>query len=200
MTAEHSRGGEKVFWDPKIRANASIVLPGEHQVTSTADLALATLLGSCVCACIRDSELGLGGMNHFLLPDDRSDAEAGSMRYGVNAMEVLINDILKRGGSRRRLEAKVFGGGNVIGSTAKQTVGDRNCEFVREYLRREGVPIISSDLGGSIARRVYFFPTTGRAAVQRLESAATRSVREAEMRLKASIDQGPKAGSVELFV
>lgn len=191
-------GEPRIYWDAKIGSNATIVLPGDHHVTERKDLALVTLLGSCVAACIRDVETGIGGLNHFLLPDDRSgEAGAGSMRYGTNAMEVLINDILRRGGAKHRLEAKVFGAGNVIDTSAAETVGDRNAKFVQEYLRREGVKIAASDLGGNRARRIFFFPATGRVSVLRLEPT---SVREQEMRLKAKVDTAPKAGGVELFI
>ncbi|MEL6978882.1 MAG: chemoreceptor glutamine deamidase CheD [Pseudomonadota bacterium] len=190
-------GGYRVYFDAKIGANATIILPGDHLVTDEKGLALVTLLGSCVAACIRDPGTGVGGLNHFLLPDDKSDGGSGSMRYGTNAMEVLINDILRRGGSKNRLEAKVFGGGNVIESSAKETVGDRNARFVLDYLRREGVSVAAQDLGGSRARRIFFFPETGRVSVLRLEPA---SVKEQEMRLKAKVETKPKAGGVELFV
>ena len=202
MTATHAGAAAdpRVYWDAKIGSKATIVLPGDHLVTEDKELAIVTLLGSCVAACIRDVETGVGGLNHFLLPEDksaRSEAGSGSLRYGTNAMEVLINDILRRGASKARLEAKVFGAGNVIDTSASETVGDRNARFVVDYLRREGVTVAASDLGGSRARRIFFFPSTGRVSVLRLEPA---SVREQEMRLKEKVDTGPKTGGVELFV
>lgn len=202
MTAASARVGAaepRVYWDGKIGSNATIVLPGDHLVTETKDLAIVTLLGSCVAACIRDTRSGIGGLNHFLLPEEKSagGVASGSLRYGANAMEVLINDILRRGGSKEHLEAKVFGGGNVIDVSATETVGDRNSKFVVDYLRREGIPVAASDLGGARARRIFFFPATGRVSVLRLEPTA---VQEQEMRLKETVDTGPKTGSVELFV
>lgn len=184
------------YFDTKIGAEAIIVLPGDHCVSAEPDLALVTLLGSCVAACIRDPENHVGGLNHFLLPDDKSGGGSNSMRYGTNAMEVLINDILKRGGAKHRLEAKVFGGGNVIDTSAEETVGDRNSRFVLDYLRREGIKVAASDLGGTRARRVFYFPTSGRVSVLRLEPNA---VRDQEMRLKAKVETAPRAGVVELF-
>lgn len=202
MTASNAlagAAGPRTYWDGKIGSKATIVLPGDHLVTEEKDLAIVTLLGSCVAACIRDTSSGIGGLNHFLLPEENSSggAASGSLRYGANAMEVLINDILRRGGSKDRLEAKVFGGGNVIDVSAAETVGDRNSKFVIDYLRREGVPVAASDLGGSRARRIFFFPATGRVSVLRLEPT---SVQEQEMRLKEKVETGPKTGSVELFV
>ncbi|MEL6317503.1 MAG: chemoreceptor glutamine deamidase CheD [Pseudomonadota bacterium] len=189
----------RTYWDAKIGSRAAIVLPGDHLVTQERDLALVTLLGSCVAACIRDVETGVGGLNHFLLPDGGGADASGSMRYGTNAMEVLINDILKRGGQRGRLEAKVFGGGNVIDTSATETVGDRNGRFVQDYLRREGIRVAAADLGGDRARRVFFFPATGRASVLRVEPTDARSVRDQEARLKAQVQRQPAAGGVELF-
>ncbi len=192
----HSSKLRNTYFDNKIGAEATIVLPGDHLVSGEPDLALVTLLGSCVAACIRDPEIGVGGLNHFLLPDEASGVGSNSLRYGTNAMEVLINDILKAGGAKTRLEAKVFGAGNVIDTTAQETVGDRNARFVLDYLRREGITVAASDLGGSRARRIFYFPTSGRVSVLRLEPAA---VRDQEMRLKAKVETAPRAGQVELF-
>ncbi len=186
------------FWDPKINALTQTVLPGYHAVTGQAGLALVTLLGSCVAACIRDPALGFGGLNHFLLPGDVG-VDQKSARYGIHAMEVLINDILKAGGVKGRLEAKVFGGANVIDLSAEETVGDRNARFVAEYLRREGIRIVASDLGGDRARRVFFFPDTGRASVLKLPASDNRRLRSDEMALRARAREAPKAGGVELF-
>ena len=119
------------------------------------------------------------------------------MRYGVFAMEALVNDIIRRGGSKSNLEAKVFGAGNVIDTSASETVGEKNANFVVDYLRREGVQIAAQDLGGARARRIFFFPKTGRVLVLRLEPTI---VRDQEMRLKARVEKAPKVGSVELFV
>ena len=189
------------YYDAKIGSEATSVLPGDHYVTTASDLAIVTLLGSCVAACIRDVETGVGGLNHFLLPEEKAGgASSGSARYGTNAMEVLINDIIKQGGAKHRLEAKVFGGANVIDVSAEETVGDRNAKFVLDYLRREGIKIAASDLGGERARRVFFFPATGRVSVLRLEPSDQRAVREREVQLKSKVDTAPKAGGVELFV
>lgn len=194
-----SSPGQRTYFDAKVGSEATIVLPGDHLVTREKELAIVTLLGSCVAACIRDTQLGIGGLNHFLLPDEgpQGGGGSGSMRYGTNAMEVLINDILKQGGSKARLEAKVFGGANVIDTSQKETVGDRNGRFVIDYLRREGIPVVAQDLGGTRARRIFFFPSTGRVSVLRLEPQA---VRDQEMKLKTRVESQPKAGTVELFV
>jgi len=135
-------------FDREIGGVAAKVLPGEYLVTGN-DVALVTLLGSCVAACLRDPVAGVGGINHFMLPEGGAGAASDSARYGGYAMEMLTNELLKRGARRERLEAKVFGGGNVLrGFTAgiAGTVGERNARFVKDYLAREGIPIVAEDL------------------------------------------------------
>ena len=133
---------------------------GDTYVTSESDEVLTTILGSCIATCIRDPSTGIGGMNHFLLPDsDGHDREARC--YGINAMELLINDILKRGGDRRRLEAKLFGGANVIATLSD--VGSRNAAFARRFLTDEGILVVGGDVGGNMARRIQYSPVSGKA-------------------------------------
>ncbi|MGM0586589.1 MAG: chemoreceptor glutamine deamidase CheD, partial [Pseudomonadota bacterium] len=171
-----------------------------HEVTEDPEVAVTTLLGSCVAACLRDAGTGIGGLNHFLLPGEgRTQGGSRSARYGVHAMEVLINDILRRGGAKERLEAKVFGGANVIDTASADTVGARNAQFVKDYLRLEGIRLAASDTGGERARRVYFFPGTGRVSVLRLPVAESRRARAEETRLARAARQAPRAGGVELF-
>lgn len=136
------------------------IMQGEFYVTDSPDEVLTTILGSCVSACIRDPFAGVGGMNHFLLPEG-GGADRDTHRFGVNAMEVLINDILKRGGMRSRLQAKLFGGANVI--NAMSDVGSRNAKFARQFLEDEGIAIAGGDLGGNSPRRIQFWPVSGRA-------------------------------------
>jgi chemotaxis protein CheD len=186
-------------FDPRIGARSLSVLPGRHAVIAEPDAAVTTLLGSCVAACIRDRATGVGGLNHFLLPgEDRSDGVSRSARYGVHAMEVLINEILKRGGAKHRLEAKVFGGANVIDVSTADTVGARNAQFVREYLRTEGIRLAACDVGGDRARRVHYFPSTGRASVLRLPVSETRGMRGREAQLRQAARRAPAAGGVAL--
>ena len=139
------------------------VIQGEHAVSSDQRAMLTTVLGSCVAACLHDPERGVGGMNHFLLADtaDGERVTEAAMRYGAYAMEVLINDLMKRGARRERLEAKIFGGAKMI--DALYDVGAANAAFARHFLADEGIPIIAASLGGRHARRVEFWPATGRA-------------------------------------
>lgn len=138
------------------------VVQGEHFVTDNPDAVLITLLGSCVAACIRDPVAGIGGMNHFLLPGSHSQgAERAAQRYGVHAMELLVNALLSNGARRERLEAKLFGGGRMFDSL--QDVGRANADFAERFLHDEGIPVVGGSLRGQGGRRVQFWPSTGRA-------------------------------------
>ena len=154
------------YRDPQFKVPAAKLLPTQYLVVDDGT-ALVTVLGSCVAACIRDPMLQLGGMNHFLLPDGNV-GDGAPARYGSYAMELLINDLLKRGAARNRLEAKVFGGANVLKGFTSNPVGTRNAEFVRRYLDAERIPVMAEDLRGIHPRKVCYFPATGRAVVQRL--------------------------------
>jgi chemotaxis protein CheD len=160
--------GGRRFFDSSAAAWLVKVYPGEYQVTSNPDETLVTVLGSCVSACIRDPATGFGGMNHFMLAEDQDGkwgTEVMSARYGNYAMEKLINELIKAGCPRDRMEIKVFGGGNVIDS--RQAVGTKNAEFVLRYLSDEGLKCTAKDLGGDFPRRIQYTPATGR-VVRRL--------------------------------
>lgn len=172
------------------------LLPGEFYVTERS-IALTTVLGSCVAACIRDRDLAVGGMNHFMLPD--SEAGAGSARYGSYAMEVLVNELLKLGAARSRLEAKVFGGGAVLRHMTECNVGARNAAFVLDYLKAERIPVVAQDLGDSCPRKVLYLPQTGRAMVRHLALAAVGRDLADETAYRSRLVRQPAAGSVELF-
>jgi len=168
---------------------------GDTYVTSEEDEVLTTILGSCIAACIRDPVMGVGGMNHFLLPNgDGRDREARC--YGVNAMELLINDILKRGGDRRGLEAKLFGGANVI--AALSDVGSRNSEFARQFLTDEGIAVVGGDVGGRMARRIEYSPASGRARQVKVVDSGRQLV---DRELGALLERAKKseAADVEFF-
>ncbi|HAL39927.1 MAG TPA: chemoreceptor glutamine deamidase CheD [Polaromonas sp.] len=158
------------YFDREFNISAVKLLPGEYYVTSR-DMVLTTVLGSCVSACVRDSIAGIGGMNHFMLPEDADPASrdaAAAMRYGVYAMEMLLNELFKAGARRERLEAKVFGGGAVLANMTMLNIGDRNADFVLRYLQTEQVRITAQDLRGSLPRRINYFPMTGRVTLRKL--------------------------------
>jgi chemotaxis protein CheD len=186
-------------YDRHVHAMAAKVLPGEYLVTDR-DVALVTLLGSCVSACLRDPLTKIGGMNHFMLPEDSNGVVSASARYGSYAMEKLVNEILKLGGARARLEAKVFGGGNVLRGFTTRPVGERNVEFVREYLERERIPTLAEDLLDVHPRKVWFFPATGRVLVRSLPVTPDAEVLRLDRLYQQRLEQGEvNEGSVELF-
>ncbi|QQQ18097.1 chemotaxis protein CheD [Brevundimonas vitis] len=136
------------------------VVQGRHEVSSDAQVCLTTILGSCVSACLWDPVAGVGGMNHFLLPQ-APDGASGDRRYGVQAMELLINGLLKHGARRDRIQAKVFGGARM--TTGGTDIGGKNGVFARKFLSDEGIPVVAVSLGGDSARRIQFWPASGRA-------------------------------------
>lgn len=188
------------YRDARFDAIAVKVFPGEHYVTDDHEEMLVTILGSCVTACIRDPLTGVGGMNHFMLPEAAGggwDTLSASMRYGNVAMERLINDILARGGSRQRLEIKVFGGGNVMNGTTN--IGHRNAEFVERYLSDENLPIAAHHLRGNLPRRVHYFPATGKVMLLELQRTEQEAVVRSEVSYKSKLQSESVAGSAELF-
>ena len=188
------------YYDRHFDSEAAKILPGEYFVTDSGML-LVTVLGSCVAACIRDTKTGMGGMNHFMLPDDGGRETVGaSARYGTYAMEVLINHLLKMGARRNRLEAKVFGGGAVMASLSSSNVGSRNAEFVLNYLKTEKIPIVAKDLLDSYPRKVYFFAETGRVLVKKLHRVHNETLFSRERDYKDRLAGARMEGDVELFI
>jgi chemotaxis protein CheD len=193
----------KSFFDPRFGTNVVMVLPGRHYVTTKSDEMIVTLLGSCVAACVRDPVAAVGGLNHFLLPESDSGQWGktvdAAMRYGNHAMETLINDIIKLGGSRSRLEIKVFGGGNIIESASATTVGQKNVEFIQHYLANEGLTIAAKHLGGKKPRRIHYFPMTGKVQMRVLERTADKDLFKKEMTYRSQIQIEDDSGDAELF-
>ena len=186
------------YFDPRFEATIITVAPGEHEITAAKDEIVATVLGSCISVCMRDATIGVGGLNHFLLPKNNGSAVASAgERYGDTAMEVLINGLLKRGAKRGNLEAKVFGGARVLSGATMLAIGDGNIAFVEDFLKREGIPVVSKDVGGTRSRRIHYQPATGRAWVQHVQSARSEQDQEAAyvQRLKTQ----PVAGEIEIF-
>lgn len=174
------------------------IISGEWYVSTRPGEMLDTILGSCVAACIRDPYARIGGMNHFLLPGEgNATGMSDGARYGVFAMESLINGILKAGGRKERLEVKVFGGGNVTSNSAR--IGSKNAAFIRDYLAREGLPICSQNLEGHLPRRVNYFPDTGRVRMRMLHSAEQSGLVETENHYRATLMAKPVGGEVDLF-
>lgn len=186
------------FFDRTLGTEVVKILPGEFHVTGE-DIGIITVLGSCVAACIWDERAHVGGMNHFMLPDGGGgDGTDSSARYGLFAMEVLINELLKGGAKRERLKAKVFGGGRVLKGMTSLNVGERNARFVVQYLKMEGIPIVSQDLEDDYARKVAFMPRTGVAKMKKIESDASE-VLESEKAYNRTLEKKPVSGDIELF-
>jgi chemotaxis protein CheD len=185
------------YFDSRFKVTAAKLLPTQYLVVDD-DTALTTTLGSCVAACLRDPVLKIGGMNHFLLPEGNV-GDGAPARYGSYAMELLINDLLKRGAHRKRLEAKVFGGANVLKGFTSNPVGTRNAEFVLAYLDAERIPVVAEDLRGIHPRKVFFFPQTGKVMVNRLPHAHGAEVAATETAVRTRLSRTPVSGGVELF-
>lgn len=188
------------YFDRTFGCDAVKVLPGEYFVT-TSDIVLVTVLGSCVTACVRDKSKGVGGMNHFMLPENggEPDVLSPSARYGAYAMEVLLNHLLKLGARRGSLEAKVFGGGRVLASLSQAQVGEKNAEFVLDYLQTERIPVVAQDLLDIYPRKVYFFPVSGRVMMKKLVRVKNDTLIEREREYGARLKRDNMQGDVELF-
>lgn len=200
------KGFERVnrYWDRVQQVVVAKILPGEFYVSSS-DEVIATTLGSCVSACIWDDRSRIGGMNHFMLPETEQErhevtwgnALSDANRYGNYAMEHLINEILKFGGLRKNLRAKVFGGGKVL--KQKNDVGAKNSAFVLEYLKNESIVIVSSDLRSDYARKVLFNPLTGQAFMKKIETFHNSTIEDREKSYLRQLEKLPVEGDIELF-
>jgi chemotaxis protein CheD len=178
------------------------VLPGSQHVSAdpNGQELISTVLGSCVAACVHDPLLGIGGMNHFMLPHDDEGLWSGAslaLRYGNHAMDALINGLLAAGADKRRLECKIFGGGNVVNGMSG--VGDDNAQFAREYARAEGLNVVAFDLGGDRGRRIVFDPYTGQAWRRFLSRKLVDDVARAERKLRQPPPLRARDSSIELF-
>lgn len=190
-----------LYYDREHDCEAAKILPGEYFATAR-DMLLVTVLGSCVCACIRDKVSGIGGMNHFMLPDtghDQNNPLGASARYGVYAMEVLINQLLKIGARRCNFEAKVFGGGAVLRGFTIANIGERNAEFVLKYLKTEKIFVAAQDLLDIYPRKIYFFPKTGLVRVKKLKQVHNDTIISRESDYVRRLHYARMEGDVELF-
>jgi len=197
----NSQFATNVYYDRTFDCDAAKILPGEYYYTGK-NMLIVTVLGSCVSACIRDRVSGLGGMNHFMLPDGGGDAGSpvsASMRYGTFAMEILINDLLKAGARRENLEAKVFGGGAVLRGFTAMNVGERNAAFVLQFLKTERIPVLAEDLNDIHPRKVYFFPKTGKVLVKKLMQTQNDTLARRELDYAKRLKVEPVGGEIDLF-
>jgi chemotaxis protein CheD len=190
------------YWDPTQACVVVKVLPGEFYVSAHEEL-VTTVLGSCVSVCIHDPRTGIGGMNHFMLPEPAGGADSWSAtagraaRYGSDAMEQLINTMLRAGCLRADLQLKVFGGGRVL--TQLSDIGQRNIEFVTRYIAAEKLNLCASDLGDVYPRQIQFFPHSGRARVRLLRRQDDVALVADEPVYLKRLAKDPIKGEVELF-
>jgi chemotaxis protein CheD len=197
LKAASRRPGEASFfyYDAHFQNEAVKVLPGEYYV-DTEDLLVMTTLGSCIAACLYDRNAKVGGMNHFMLPEGAGD----SGRYGTYAMELLINEMMKRGATRMTMEAKIFGGGAVIAGMNSINVGERNTKFVMDFLQMERIPIVSKDVLEIYPRKVCYLPASGKAMVKRLAPTnAEALVQQDRLAAQKAAPATTGGGSVDLF-
>lgn len=192
------------YRDPASGNVIAKLLPGDFYVTRE-DEVLDTVLGSCVSACIRNPKTGVGGMNHFMLPHPRNNepsdswnAVAGSAtRYGSASMEQLINKILSAGGTRTDLEVKIFGGARVL--SVSTDIGEHNVQFVRDFLKQEGLKVVSEDVGNTTPRHIQYFAVSGKVRVKHLGNSQSAKLISEEVSYSKTLDKQPVAGSIDLF-
>ena len=200
------RGFEHInrYWDQRHDIFAAKIKPGEYYVSVHGEM-IATVLGSCIAACIRDPVSGIGGMNHFMLPED-SGHNSGiwkdtpvntEARYGNVAMERLINVIIANGGDRRNLEIKIFGGGRVLNLTTD--IGGNNVEFVKHYIEKEGFNIATEDVGGVYPRKVQYFPLSGRVRMKKLFQLHNETLIKRETKYIDKLKHEKLTGKIDLF-
>lgn len=196
--AEYFHSGRS-YYDEKEHVQVVKIFAGDYHVSVNKNEMISTILGSCVAACIRDPYANVGGMNHFLLPtsDEIDNTHSDAARYGLFAMESLINGIMKAGGHKDRLEIKVFGGGNVTRNSAR--IGSKNADFVRKFLRNEGFNKFAEDLEGEYPRRVHYYPMSGKVMMRTLQRREDLVVLEEESRYKKDIVSKPIGNDIELF-
>ena len=192
------------FWDRRSQLFMAKILPGEFYVTSS-DEVICTTLGSCVSACIWDPVMRIGGMNHFMLPQTDSSAEAvnwstlpsNATRYGNYAMEHLINEVIKHGGRRSKLQAKVFGGSSMLNTNLN--IGRENIAFVLDFLETDNIPVLAKDLGSRFPRKLVFNPMSGKARVKSLRQLHNDTIFDRDTSYQHSLIQQPVEGEIELF-
>jgi len=173
------------------------VIQGEFRVSDDPSVVLCTILGSCVAACIRDPETGVGGMNHFLLPGNVTQSTNEATRYGVHLMELLINGLLKAGARRDRLEAKIIGGARTIAGFSN--IGEQNAQFAQEFLKDEGIHVVGCNVGGDYGRKLEYWPVSGRARQIPLNRAETRKTVAEEQAVPKAVVHEPTTDAIEFF-
>jgi chemotaxis protein CheD len=186
--------------DTRFPYEVAVILPGEYFVSEEPKV-VYTILGSCISVCLRDPFAKVGGMNHFMLAapsnTEGHDNWSDSGRYGSFAMEMLINEILQRGGMKKRLEAKVFGGGKIYDGNID--IGAKNAAWALDYLEREDIPLMKANVGDVCPRKVYFFTDSGKVLLKKLDRVVADTIVQEEGQYRAKLQQAPVQSEVTLF-
>jgi chemotaxis protein CheD len=177
--------------------------PGEFFATRDETI-ISTVLGSCIAVALYDPVSQAGGLNHFMLPGEMEPDDLTrdpNAKYGMWAMELLVNELMKLGVRRGDIKAKVFGGGAVLrfldGSVSR--IPQSNIDFAFEYLEKEGIPILASDVGGREPRKVFLFPRTGKVLLKRIGGSLANLVEKEEARYLTTIRTEAPEGEIVLF-
>lgn len=190
----------KKYFDAKKKLNVIKIMPGEYYVSDKEEI-ITTVLGSCISACIRDPIAGVGGMNHFMIPSHGRELSATDKqlvtRYGLYAMEHLINDIFKFGGRRKNIEIKLFGGGNIM--TSGGNIGDQNIKFIMEFVQTEEYVVKSQDLGDIYPRKVNYCPLSGKVMMKKLTQVNNDEIKMQELKLQKQLNTEKQIGDIDLF-
>jgi chemotaxis protein CheD len=188
------------YWDNTTGLATAKILPGEFYVTAQNEV-ITTVLGSCIAVCICDKQAGIGGMNHFMLPvqsgSNQSVDIGHATRYGNFAMEQMINDILRNGGAKHRLELKIFGGAKVVKGLSN--IGEKNIRFIRDYIALEELNLLAEDVGGVHPRKVIYAAKTGKVMLKKLYSEHNRTIQLRDEQYKSRIINKQIVDDVELF-
>ncbi|MCA9460588.1 MAG: hypothetical protein KC563_08565 [Nitrospira sp.] len=186
--------------DTRFPYEVAVILPGEYFVSREPKV-VYTVLGSCISVCLRDPLAGVGGMNHFMLAapssDNALDRWVDTGRYGSFAMEMLMNEIFKRGGRKDRLEAKVFGGGKIYDGTID--IGAKNAAWALDFLEQEGISPLKADVGDLCPRKVYYFTDSGKVLLKKLDRVVANAIAQEEGQYREKLQRAPAQSDVTLF-
>lgn len=199
-SVEKSLHPSRIAFNRRLGCNVATIHQGQYHI-SQGDEGIYTLLGSCIAVCVRDTKLNIGGMNHFLLPDNGSNEachESQQGRYGYWSMELLLNGLYKRGAQKKYLEIKVFGGGFVL-NLSHIDIGQKNISFIRQYLQDENLQITAESTGGSFSRKVVYFPQNGNVKLKLANQATQNGIVKEDLNYITQLNHNPHTGSIELF-
>lgn len=191
------------YFDQVLGVHLVSVMAGAYHWTRASDIAFSTTLGSCLSVCAYDSQAGVGGMNHFLLPEAHESEDkkfSESFRYGSAAIETLLNSLYSKGAAKNGLNVKIFGGGKVLEGVTRN-IGQKNIDFARKFFKRENMRIESEDVGGDYGRRIIFFPKTGKVLMKKLgEQKDIKEILAVENTVLKKLKTAPQVeDDIELF-